>query len=39
MAELNATREQDADHRFAMGAIENFINDAMTAVGLPPQPH
>lgn len=36
MAVLDATREQDADHRFAVAAVESFINDTMTAVGLPP---
>ena len=32
---MDATREQDADHRFAAAAIENFISAALTAVGLP----
>src|SRR5258706_944129 len=32
---IDATREQDADHRFAAAAVESFIGDAMTAVGLP----
>ena len=35
MATQNPTRDQDADHRFAAGAVESFIRDAMTAVGLP----
>jgi len=35
MAMLDATREQDADHRVAAGAVESLINDALTAVGLP----
>src|SRR6266852_8195036 len=32
---IDATREQDADHRFAAAAVESFISDALTAVGLP----
>src|SRR5882672_4549231 len=32
---MDATREQDADHRFAAAAIESFISAALTAVGLP----
>ncbi len=32
---IDAAREQDADHRFAAPAVERFIADAMTAVGLP----
>src|SRR6266478_9883854 len=32
---IDATREQDADHRFAAAAVESFTGDAMTAVGLP----
>ena len=35
MAMLDATREQDADHRFAAGVVESFVDDVMTAVGLP----
>jgi L-2-hydroxycarboxylate dehydrogenase (NAD+) len=35
MAMLDVTREQDADHRFAAGAVESFIDDVLTAVGLP----
>jgi L-2-hydroxycarboxylate dehydrogenase (NAD+) len=30
-----ATREQDADHRFAAGMVESFIDGVLTAVGLP----
>src|SRR5262252_9306059 len=36
MAMLDATREEDADHRFAAGVVERFIADILTAVGLPP---
>src|SRR5262249_59300056 len=32
---IDATREQDADHRFVASVVERFIRDAMTAVGLP----
>jgi LDH2 family malate/lactate/ureidoglycolate dehydrogenase len=32
---IDATREQDADHRFAAAAVESFISAALTAVGLP----
>src|SRR5882762_10497190 len=32
---IDASREQDADHRFAATAVESFIGDAMTAIGLP----
>src|SRR6266436_4091334 len=32
---VDATREQDADHRFAAAAVESFISAALTAVGLP----
>jgi len=35
MATQSPTRDQDADHRFAAGAVESFIRDAMAAVGLP----
>ena len=35
MNATDASREQDADHQFAASAVENFISDAMTAVGLP----
>src|SRR6266481_4852313 len=32
---IDATREQDADHRFAAAAVESFIGAVLTAVGLP----
>src|SRR5215470_8439747 len=32
---IEATREQDADHRFAAATVESFISVALTAVGLP----
>src|SRR5258708_11588350 len=32
---IDATREQDADHRFAASAVASFIEDVMTAAGLP----
>jgi len=32
---IDVTREQDADHRFAAGTVERFIDDVLTAVGLP----
>jgi LDH2 family malate/lactate/ureidoglycolate dehydrogenase len=32
---IDATREQDADHRFAAAAVESFISAALMAVGLP----
>src|SRR5215470_6614782 len=32
---IEATREQDADHRFAAAAVERFISAALAAVGLP----
>jgi L-2-hydroxycarboxylate dehydrogenase (NAD+) len=32
---MDAGREQDADYRFAAAAVESFICDVMTAVGLP----
>jgi len=32
---IEATREQDADHRFAAAAVESFISAALAAVGLP----
>ncbi len=32
---VETARERDSDHRFAAGAVEAFIDDAMTAVGLP----
>src|SRR5260370_36121223 len=32
---IDASREQDADHRFAAAAVESFIGAALTAVGLP----
>jgi L-2-hydroxycarboxylate dehydrogenase (NAD+) len=35
MATAEIAREQDADHRFAAGAVETLIRDAMAAVGLP----
>jgi len=35
MAMLDATREQDADHRFAAGTLESFMADVLAAVGLP----
>ena len=35
MAMLDATREEDADHRFAAAAVERFIDEVMAAVGLP----
>jgi len=31
----DTTREQDADHRFAAGAVEGFIAGALKAAGLP----
>ena len=31
---IDATREQDADHRFAADIVESFIADVLTAVGL-----
>ncbi len=35
MKMMDVSREQDADHRFAAAALAGFIEDAMTAVGLP----
>jgi LDH2 family malate/lactate/ureidoglycolate dehydrogenase len=32
---IDATREQDADYRFAAAAVESFVSAALTAVGLP----
>src|SRR5215467_4059382 len=32
---IEATREQDADHRFAAATVESFISAALAAVGLP----
>jgi L-2-hydroxycarboxylate dehydrogenase (NAD+) len=32
---IDVGREQDADHRFAAAAVESFIGDIMSAVGLP----
>src|SRR5258706_4378283 len=32
---IDATREQDADHRFGAAAVESFIGAVLTAVGLP----
>src|SRR5258708_10388588 len=32
---IDASREQDADHRSAASAGESFIGEAMTAIGLP----
>jgi L-2-hydroxycarboxylate dehydrogenase (NAD+) len=35
MATTDAARERDADHRFAAALIDGFIDDVMTAAGLP----
>lgn len=32
---IDVSREQDADHRFAAAAVESFIGNIMSAVGLP----
>jgi L-2-hydroxycarboxylate dehydrogenase (NAD+) len=32
---IDAAREQDADYRFAAAALQSFIHEVMTAVGLP----
>src|SRR5580692_6781545 len=34
ITKTSTARDEDADHRFAAGAVESFIADAMAAVGL-----